>query len=648
MSFVTSILVVFLMLGSALGWGSLCLAALGLRAEKMPSAWTGAPGKGVYQKYQRSLAITRTQAWGWGFVLGMAVIGWLAQPLCLLLGVNRLSLLLIVIPGLAGLIFLPRLKPISLNGWTWVTLLLALAGLGLALGDLAEALAPPGDGDSLAYHFALPKQFLMQGHLFFTPRAIDGAVPLLFQMTYMIALGLGGEHALTLWCGLTGWSLFLTAWTLVRPYLNRERALLLALILQGLPAVLYGAGSGQVETRLAALALVALPAACQAAGKGHARWAALAGLAAGFSVAAKYPGLLMVGAAGLIVLLGQNRIKSVFAFGLAATVAGSGWFLWNWFQTGDPMFPMLYGLVPYQSGIVWNDQLAKTAADLIAFEKPMPKTLWTMLTYPFAATFDGLPLWESGRTGLGPVPVLLIPFAALGAWHHRRSIAASPLFWMLSACFTAYAIWFFLGPSQRVRHLVPITAPAVLALSVAAWRGADQVKGLRLPLWLGLSVTLFLELLGQGIFVAKDVKWLASGQTREQFLEAQVPPTALAFWANAHLAPSSQVLIINREAAYLFDMPVYFLSSLDGRITYNQEIVPNPEIFWHQARQHHIDHFAISEALFQMFEGRDCLRPLAKFDIATIQSRTLNVIDGMGHYVMAEATPNTCHWETPR
>ena len=91
----------------------------------------------------------------------------------------------------------PDLRPSErADGVFWA--LLAMLAFVLAC-DLCEGLAPPADADSLAYHFALPKQFLSAGHLQFVPRAVDGAVPLLPQMTYLVALGLGGERAMTLW-----------------------------------------------------------------------------------------------------------------------------------------------------------------------------------------------------------------------------------------------------------------------------------------------------------------------------------------------------------------------------------------------------------------------------------------------------------------
>ena len=61
---------------------------------------------------------------------------------------------------------------------------------------------------------------LAAGRLEFVPRAIDGAVPLLIQMTYVPALGLGGEHALTLWTQVSGWGLGLLIYKACRRHLD--------------------------------------------------------------------------------------------------------------------------------------------------------------------------------------------------------------------------------------------------------------------------------------------------------------------------------------------------------------------------------------------------------------------------------------------
>lgn len=93
-----------------------------------------------------------------------------------------------------GLWFVPRRlsAPFRIDAAT-ATLLAVLAAV-LTM-NAACGLAPPIDGDSLAYHFTYAKQIVGEGHLVFVPRAVDGAVPMLQQMTYAAALAIGGGAA---------------------------------------------------------------------------------------------------------------------------------------------------------------------------------------------------------------------------------------------------------------------------------------------------------------------------------------------------------------------------------------------------------------------------------------------------------------------
>ena len=399
--------VVLLMTASCLGWGALALRGAGI-------------GDGL---------VWRERA-AWSFGLGMGVIGWFGFFAALAGRVEPATFALICAAGLPGLWELRRVEVSAepFTVWTWA--LLAL-GVAILMGDLVEGLAPPTDADSLAYHFAIPRQILRDHHLVFVPRAADAAVPLLLQMTYLAALGLGGEQAMTLWCGVSGWATVALTYALGRGVLGRDWALAAALALATLPAVLYGAGSGQVETRLAAFTVVAVVAAARAREQGRLGWAAVAGLAAGFAMASKYPGLLVVFLCGLVLLAQRRGVLSAAVFSAAALAAGLQWYGWNWWNTGDPLFPVLYGVLPYHPGVAWDAaQHAEFREWSGQIESPLPRGLVDFLLYPVMVTFAPPGSVDAGRTGLGVLPVLLAPFAVLGAWRCRRRPAART--WMIS------------------------------------------------------------------------------------------------------------------------------------------------------------------------------------------------------------------------
>lgn len=563
--------------------------------------------------------LTPHQIFAWGFVLGSALIGWLMQPLCLMFGVSTAVLVMALIPGLLGLTLLPRLSFPNRNDISIVTWGLVFALCLLAFGDVLEALSPMADADTLAYHFALPKQFLLAGHFSFTPRAVDGAVPLLYQMTYMVALGLGGERAATLWSGLTGWGMGAAVWAFARPYLSREQALGLVALMMGIPAVLYGAGTGQVEVRLSALAVVALGTAAKAAKDW--RWAVVAGLAGGFAMATKYPGLLITGMAGLCLFVPRPRLIPILAYSVTALIAGGGWYLWNWTQSGDPIFPMLYGLLPYKPGLGWSPSMAEQLGIFVKSEHPAPPSLFTALTYPFLATFDGLPGWEAGRTGLGLLPVMLIPFALSGFWSQPKTARSSSLMTILSVCCVAYFIWIIEGPSQRVRHLLPLIVPATSVAMIAAWRGADRIPSLKIPLIAGLIGIGLLQMTGQAVFSLKNIRYVFGPQDRTAYLSSQLPFSVIAFWINSNLGPTDKVASTKRELMYLIDVPVEMVSWLDGRFHNGGDLPLQMKQFRTQGITHVIDSPEVDDRLSQA----GCATPLAHFQITPLFSRSLQI-----------------------
>jgi len=148
--------------------------------------------------------------WGervaWSFAVGIGAFGWAVFFPAVFGRIGPTDMVVLCFLCTAGAIFLRRplpthakAEPLDGVGWT-----LCGAIMVVLVFDLLEGMSPPADADSLAYHFALPQRFLAAGGLDFVPMAIDGAAPLLLQMSYLVALGLGGEKALTLWTMVSG------------------------------------------------------------------------------------------------------------------------------------------------------------------------------------------------------------------------------------------------------------------------------------------------------------------------------------------------------------------------------------------------------------------------------------------------------------
>lgn len=572
-------LALLLMTGATLGGGGGLIDLLGL---------------------ERATPMRLAERVGWATAFGLGLLGWLlfllgALSLLHPLPVAGLSAILtcVGIPGWRRNLTAERLRV------TWsvpVALLTAATAVTAAL-SLAEALAPPTDGDSMAYHFAIARDMVNSGSLVFVPRAIDGAVPLSLQITYAAARVLGGEQAMTLWCALTGWGSGVFLYGLARRWLQPTWAWAVALAWTTMPAVIYGANSGQAEVRTALFATAAVIAQGRScAGQGW-RWAVAAGLATGAFVASKYTGLLFAFALGLTLLASPSELSVRDRFRHAAlltavtVLAGCQWYGWNWFNSGDPVFPMLARWLPLRDPALWPSGFDLWAVGWREGEMAVPRSVAWFLAYPIVATFTPFPQFEAGRTGWGMLPILLLPFALAGVWRKKSTLVRHPLasvFWVVLVFAT---LWFFTAPSQRIRHFVPLLPATLLLLSVAAVHGGRQL-GLSRPLAVGLAIGLVLQLAGQAVYGARYVSYLVTHEERQDFLRRSISAADAAFWLNAHLGPNDRVVHELRQINYLLDVRYYFYHSFQQAL-----IDPRPDAVTLPQRIEQIRRLGVTHAL---------------------------------------------------
>ena len=577
--------------------------------------------------------------WTMAFAVGFGILGWLVFPLGISGNLSPAPLAALLIAGAVGGLLLKRPETFltmpgsgapgpGAIGWV----LLAL--LGVVFGfDLLEAIAPPADADTLAYHFAIPKQFLKQGRINFIPQAIEGAVPLGIQMTYVPALALGGEMAMTLWTMLSGWAAAALLFVLCRRHLGLNWSLAVTLVFLPTPAVIYGGGSGHVEPRIALFVMVSAWAAVRALETGHLRYAVLAGLGCGFFAATKYTGLLFAGATGVVLLFKRRWLIRGAVFSATLIAAGFQWYAWNGVHTGDPVFPMLFQWLGSDDLAFWNK-----AHDLIfkeryfSGENPLSRSPLSLLLFPFKATLDFTNLKDAGRVGFGPYGLLILPFAALGFWRTRDRSRQSPLMIYASLAFLFYALWFFVGGSQRIRHLLPVLPLFLICVTVAAVRLTARGEH-RGPLMASIAAVVVLQIAIHGVFALNYVKFQINGGNRQAFLERNVEAFQPVLWVNANLKKSDRILTPLRQLRYYLDIPVFFASSIYQAAVELQPEKTNARTLYRQLRAQGITHMLLDtikkeggqfySAPFGFLHRAGCLERLKRFDGKKIGSRTL-------------------------
>lgn len=570
----------------------------------------------------------------WAFGLGFGLLGWLVFLLGWAGQFQAGPLAAVLFSGLLGLPLLRREFAAcrqALADWSpgrigWLLIAAAAAALSL---DVIEALPPPSDADTLAYHFALPKTFLATGRIEFVPRAIDGAVPMLVNMTYVPALGLGGERALTLWTMLSSWCAAALVFALCRRHLPPEWSLAAALAFLTTPAVIFGAGNGQVEVRLVLFAVISAYAVALALKTGDWRFAVVAGLGAGFFIGAKYTGLLFTASAGTIILCQRQWLRHGLVMAAAGALAGCQWYLWNWAHTGDPVFPMLYdqlkGLVDYR---FWDQShAAYLKTHYFAVETPLSKSLYGLFAYPFIATLAGPPQFDSGRTGFGPLVFLALPLIAIALWTHRARVLRHELLPVAVIVTVFYALWFLSGSSQKIRHMLPVYPLLMLVACVAMhrWAGGHRVR----PVALVFAATLTIHAGAVALFSLNSVASVLSGESRGAYLERTLSSYTPVPWINANLGPHDRLFTVNRHILYLLDVPYFYAMPASQVLIELREGHVTPVSLAKQAAGQKVTHMLLptpNDGLLEPYldlERKGCLTLLKRFDITRFPSRTL-------------------------
>ena len=144
---------------------------------------------------------------------------------------------------------------------------------------------------------------MKNGNIEFVPIAVDGAIPLLTHMTYLFALGLGGEISLTMWTFTTQLFFALALYGIGRRWLSCKWSLTLVLVLLTTPAVIFGGGSGHMEVRVALYMLIGAMSAAEGVKNRSTGLIVLAGLMAGFFMGSKYYGLFASTGIGVVILM---------------------------------------------------------------------------------------------------------------------------------------------------------------------------------------------------------------------------------------------------------------------------------------------------------------------------------------------------------
>ncbi len=245
--------------------------------------------------------------------------------------------------------------------WLWLAAPFVLA---IMLG----AMLPPADFDVREYHLQAPKEFYQAGRIAFLPHNIYANMPLGAEMFSLLGMIVAGDW----WTGaLVGKTLIaafapMTAFLLLaaaRRLATQSAGVIAAILYISIPWIAVVSMQGLIEGVYAFYLLAAVYATLvwqkKAQSKPSLAWLGLAGFLAGAAVSCKYPALAfsVLPLAGWIawqtlIASGQQNTSTrwlvvaqpFLVFSIAVALGCGLWFAKNAVLTGNPTYPLLYGV----------------------------------------------------------------------------------------------------------------------------------------------------------------------------------------------------------------------------------------------------------------------------------------------------------------
>ncbi len=343
---------------------------------------------------------------------------------------------------------------------SWQQALVALLGVYVVLAVLTTA-APISSEDALAYHAAGPALFESSHELRELWWSWESYQPFSVEMLvldgFLLWDGVQGAFA-PLLLGLAALAAVVGG---AERIAGRTVALLAGVVFFAQPFMLWQTTSTFVEPGLALAFALACWNLWRFAQTGATWCVGLAGLFAGAAAGIKYTGVaagIVLAAVAAVLLRDRLRLRHVVAFAVPAVAIALPWYVKNAIQTGNPVYPLLFGAVNEEA----NRDLAAVLDGYGHGRSPVDAVLLPGRLLGDADEFD---------RGEFVSPLLLL-FAPLTLLVRPLRGVVVPL-WLGIALYVG--AWFL--TSQQARFLVPLMPALALlaALAIVAVAGAGRL-----------------------------------------------------------------------------------------------------------------------------------------------------------------------------
>jgi len=525
-----------------------------------------------------------------------------------------------------------------------------------------QCLTPPVAWDSQVYHLTGPKLYLQAHRL---PVDIDipylGFPPLL-EMLFTAGMLLKGDIVARLIHYTYGFLTLLALFALAERYFNRQVAWLSMAVFYSVPSLVLVSTWAYVDLGLIFYEFTAFYAFMrwlEARGIGPGlpnpgraraderdkRWLALTAVLCGLAMGVKYTSVILPITLALVIALRVRQEglketgKALLLFGLLAVVVASPWYLKNFFSTGNPFYPFLFGGTWWDEFRAWWYSRAGTG---LASTAP-----WRLLVAPLEITVLGTQGKESYDATIGPVLLTAIPLLAL-VWRRIAPKERRVIGYALLICLVQYLFWLY-GVAQsallvQTRLLFPIFALLALLAGYTVDRLALLTRRAFSLQWFVTTVLLLalgLNAVSSALHFISDspLPYVAGFESRESYLTRHLGLyyTTMVH-INENLPPSARVLFLWEPRSYYCQRDCWPDALLDKfkHLTYQYRDAEGNAEYLHREGVTHL--LLYQTGLEHILEARfDPITPDDMAALSVLQEDHLRLIhDEGGAYLLYE------------
>jgi len=441
---------------------------------------------------------------------------------------------------------------------------------------------PPISRDALIHHLAIPKLWLKHGGFYEIPWAEYSYYPMYINLLYLVCLYFKNDIApkfIHFGFGVaTGWLIYIY----LKEKFDRNWGLLGMMIFLTTPIVVWLSTTAYIDLGMTFFTTASVLAFVKWRDSDYnqLKWLVISSICMGIAIGSKYNALIAWFILNLILMLSYVRSTNkqigalqygVIFFVLTALVA-SPWYLKNYFQTGNPFYPLFNSFIksihhqPVQE-VLHRQAIEKTGQ--ISFfqmrEVMYGETFWETLLIPIRMFFQGKDnSYQYFQGSLNPILILFSPFVLLNKRYGKDKF----LFAFFSAIFIIMA--FFLTAKQ-VRYVLPVV-PLLAIIAVMGIKDLlnkletitlssslsfrERIKSIgKVFIFTSVSILLIFNFiyLKNRMQIVKPFPYVFGKETREVYLKRHLLHNDAVEYINDNLPSDAKIftMFLGRRGYYL-------------------------------------------------------------------------------------------------